>query len=163
MVHRPSQTSGLTEDQALVVEQILENVGFIGDTKTYCELYGIQPIRLRGFLNTTRARLAAQKATDQSRTNYYNNLREQTLPEESELPLHNMVEVPKEKWELEQNHLTIRTFGQRRKDGGAQDIDALDNKMADIKSTMKYLRSQDCDMSDEEIKHWNRLANGKKK
>jgi hypothetical protein len=156
---RPNLTGGLSEELATIIEQILEQVGFIGDRKSFCELYGCQPKRLDGFLKTVRAQVASEKATDLSRANYHQKLRHEALPEELDGPVH--CQVPQERWELEEAHLNVRTYGQRPMDGGMRDQQTKAEALADTASAMKYFKDQGSDMTPAEYKRWMRLADGK--
>lgn len=138
-----------------MVEQILEQVGFIGDRKSFCKLYNIKPKRLDVFLRTKRAMSAAEKATDLSRSLYYENLKRQTIPEDQDMAVH-AAPLTEEDWIDE--GLTIRKLGSRDR---PIERDSFELRKTDLRDSAKWLRKQGCELSKSELKYWNDKANGK--
>lgn len=152
MTYRRSLTGGLTEEQADALEQILERVGFIGDHKSFCELHKLPLRRVSNFLKSARARIASEKATDLSRRIYYESLKSAVTEQEDS----DIVVPPSDFEELESLGLSIREPEQ-------VDSDTWPDKKADHVAEKRWMKDQDPTLTDEEIKHWNKLANGKKK
>ena len=151
---RPFRTGGVPEQTAVMIEQILEKVGFVGDRKALSKLTGVPLQRLSAFLQTSRAQIAASKATDLSRTIYYQELKSKVDPE---LEDDTSLALPSG----EAQAMLSDGYHEEKLHGRKPRIYNKTEEENNFSRSKKYIKSQGYDLSDEEIKKWDKLADGK--
>lgn len=146
---RKPTNAGLTDQQARQVLAILRKAGMIAERKLLCELIGITPKKLQQFLQTRQAIEAADEATDLSRMQFLQELKDRTCPEE-------LIETgetiaPTKATDALAEGLSIRDDRFTRRY----------SEMQDEKSrALRYAKDQGIDLTPEEYDRWDKLAEG---